>query len=77
MVPQRFVCSWRVLQVLPGSLVCPLEGRDCAWWGVQFLKAHSMSLFRNVKAILAASRELADSGPELNVLTVTAVRTAG
>lgn len=56
--------------------MCPSEGRDCAWQGMQFLDAHSMSLFRNAKAILAVSRELADSGPELNVLMATAVRTA-
>lgn len=50
---------------------------DGAWRRVPFLDTHSTSVLRNVKAILAVNQVLADSAPVLNVLMVTAVKTAG
>lgn len=55
----------------------PRWGGHCAWRRVRFLDVHSTSIFRNVKAILAVNQVLADSDLVLNVLMVTAVKTAG
>lgn len=57
----------------------PLAGHrgHCAWRGLQSLDIHNTYVFRNVKVILAVNQVLADSDPVLNVLTVTAAKTAG